>query len=124
MTTPKNDWEERFDEKFENDYFRFVSLSEGYNLNKQEFCDSVKSFIRAEKNLSFKEGQEDMLRKVRESRDALFEGVFNPRSFRCIECGLNYPSYCKCTEPKTDYADRVDQAFNDFLTHLTTNETD
>jgi hypothetical protein len=55
MTTPKNDWEERFDAEFDLDNYGVSHIVQ----------DKVKAFIRAENESSFKEGQEDVLRKVK-----------------------------------------------------------
>jgi hypothetical protein len=60
MTTPKNDWEERLS--------AIAILRHGEELGETQWVflpEDLKSFIRAEKESSFKEGQEDMLSKVR-----------------------------------------------------------
>ena len=38
------------------------------------------------------------------------ETIFRPKSFRCVGCGLNSPSYCKCARPKIDVESRAKQA--------------
>jgi hypothetical protein len=33
--------------------------------------------------------------------------VHKPSSFLCVKCGLNFPGYCRCHEPKPDIKDRT-----------------
>jgi hypothetical protein len=108
MTTPKNDWEARFDEEFSQDVW--------VSAHSDWLPSHVKKFICAEKNLSFKEGQACKGKAKREAYQLGFkEGQQD--MLRKVGVEVEKMRHRPIVEPNPE-AHAVNQALDTLLIHL------
>lgn len=128
MTMPKNDWEERFDEVW-------ADAGNEYPNRKARVKDLIRAEIeRADKEAytrGLKEGQEDILRKVREWAEKYAESIYPPDIW--IPLGKRKDEIWKAIDEmmKEKFESRIDvvsaeyarwaikNTITDLLTHLT-----